>query len=141
MTNIIEMRLQEIGERMEKMIEVNREGIKQEVCKIEYAELVLPDRGIEIQINVKRGVFNQMVSIPLSSDVSEFWKKVKHLQVQFQINKLSDLVGRYCYALLSNDVNEVIIGFRLFDTDKRYDDSEYNQTILIPEKYKPTKKI
>jgi hypothetical protein len=78
-----------------------------------------------------------MVSIPLTHNVDEFWTKVKHLQIQFQIDKLSELVGRYCYVLLSNEVNEVIIGLALIGCDVRYDDSEYNQTILVEEKYHP----
>ena len=119
------------------MEQINREGINQEVCKIVKADLHFPDREIEVSIEVKRGVGNQNVSIPLSSDVSDFWKKVKHLQIQFQIDNLRELEGKYCYALLSNEVNERIIGFALIEIDERYHDSEYNQTILHPEHYKP----
>ena len=122
------------------MQQINDEGVKQEVCKIMKADLHFPDRAIEVSIEVNRGPGTQNVSISLSQDASDFWKKVKHLQIQFQIDNLRELEGKYCYALLSNEVNEVIIGFALLEVDKRYDESSYNQTILRPEKYEPKPK-
>ena len=107
--------------------------LKTDVARIESAELCFPDREIEVIIEFKRSFGNQSVTIPISTDINDFWGKMKKLQIQFQIDKLSELVGKYCLIVLSNEINERIVAIRLCNCDKRYDNSDYNETLIKPE--------
>lgn len=105
--------------------------MKRDICQITKADLHFPDRGIEVSIEVHYSKCSvQCVSIPLTDNVNDFWEKVKNLQIMFQIHNLRELEGKYCYSLLSDDVNPIIKGFRLLEPDIRYSDSEYNEVIL-----------